>query len=81
LRTAPRSSIGPARPRRSIVGVALGSMKCVQTVLWASTSGRCSTSATRAPRWAYRRAAVHPPMLAPTTTTSKSRRLIARAGA
>jgi hypothetical protein len=52
LRTAPRASIGPASPRRSIVGVALGWMKCVQTVLKPSGSGRRSTSATFAPRWA-----------------------------
>src|SRR3954470_12421047 len=35
-------------------------------------SGRRSTSATRAPRCAYSRAAVQPATLAPTTTTSKS---------
>src|SRR3954464_8160181 len=39
-------------------------------------SGRRSTSATRAPRCAYSRAAVQPATLAPTTTTSKSRALI-----
>jgi hypothetical protein len=33
LRTAPRSSMSDASPSRSIVGVALGWMKCVQTVL------------------------------------------------
>ena len=33
VRSAPRSSSGAARPSRSIVGVALGSIWCVQTTL------------------------------------------------
>lgn len=45
-------------------------MKWVQTVLYASSDGRRSISATRAPRCAYSRAAVQPAMLAPTTATS-----------
>ena len=44
----------------------------MQTVLYASSVGLLSTSATRAPRWARSRAAVQPAVLAPTTTTSKS---------
>jgi hypothetical protein len=70
LRTAPCSSISGASPSRSITGVALDWMKCVQTVLYVSIAGDFSISATRAPRCAYSRAAVHPATLAPTIATS-----------
>ncbi len=46
-----RRAVAPGRAR-SIVGVALDWMKCVQTVLYASGEGLRSISATRAPRCA-----------------------------
>jgi len=70
FRMPPAASIRSARPSRSIVGVALGWMKCVQIVLYAAGSGRCSTRATRAPARPSSVAAVQPATLAPTTTTS-----------
>ena len=69
---APRASISGAIPTRSIVGTALDRIAWVQVTLYAAGSGRRSMSATRRPARPYSRAAVQPPMLAPTIATSNA---------
>ena len=54
------------------VGTALDRIAWVQVTLYAAGSGRRSMSATRRPSKANSRAAVQPPMLAPTTATSNA---------
>src|SRR5580698_5406600 len=73
LGCAPAASIAGRRPRRSIVGEALGWMRCVQMRLKACGSLWLSSSATFAPARPRKVAAAQPAMLAPTIATSYSR--------
>src|SRR2546421_5770809 len=63
-----------SRPRRWIVGVALGWMTVVQSFLYALMSGWLSIRAIERPARPNRVAAVHPARLAPTMATSYSAR-------
>src|SRR5207302_1969435 len=76
FRIPPAASIACTTPRRSMVGVALACMKCVQVRLYALGSARLSSSATLSPPRANSVAAVQPAILAPTIATSYSGRVM-----